>query len=141
MDAPRSAPQPCLRQLRQPPRRPYPCAAWPLSLQIAVAVLLLGAGALLTYKSLVQSLKAGTGTIPAQRIDINTATHAELLLLPGVGESLAQRIVTARSHELFRDIDDLRKVPGIGPATLERLRSRVVVQRHARAMIRSQACR
>jgi competence protein ComEA len=51
------------------------------------------------------------------------ADWPELSLLPGVGETLARRIVESRSkHGRFADLDDLRRVRGIGPKTLERIR-------------------
>ena len=56
-------------------------------------------------------------------IDLNRATAADLEALPGVGPALAARIVAKRdSLNGFGKIDDLKKVRGIGPATLERLR-------------------
>ncbi len=43
--------------------------------------------------------------------------------LPGVGEKLAQRIEQHRAqHGPFLSVEELQKVPGIGPAILERLR-------------------
>ena len=102
-------------------------AIWPRPLQVAVGALLLAALGALACKSLLQTLDAGSSTIPAQQIDLNAATHAELLLLPGVGDNLAQRIANVRGQGLFKSVDDLRKVPGIGPATLERLRAWVYV--------------
>jgi competence protein ComEA len=102
-------------------------AVWSRSRQIALGVLL-GAGLfLLVYKSLTQSLQAGFSTLPAQRVELNSAEHADLLLLPGVGENLAERIIKARAQAPFQKVEDLRKVPGIGPATLERLRPLVYV--------------
>jgi competence protein ComEA len=57
------------------------------------------------------------------KIDINEADWPELALMPGIGEQLAQRIVEERqTGGLFRDIDDLRRVRGIGPKTLEGMR-------------------
>jgi competence protein ComEA len=53
------------------------------------------------------------------KLDVNTATSAELLGLPGVGPVLAQRIVAARPYQTA---DDLRKVKGIGPKIYERIR-------------------
>lgn len=57
------------------------------------------------------------------RIDVNSASAAELALLPGLGPSLAQRIVDDRAaHGPFKSIDDLDRVRGIGKAIIERLR-------------------
>jgi competence protein ComEA len=65
----------------------------------------------------------------ALRVDLNSADHARLLQLPGVGESLARRIEEYREqYGRFRDVDELRGVSGIGPATLERLRPFVCAQ-------------
>ena len=53
-------------------------------------------------------------------IDINSATEAELLELPGIGETLAQRILTYRSQNgFFSAPEELLNVPGIGQAKLE----------------------
>jgi competence protein ComEA len=55
-------------------------------------------------------------------LDVNRASAAELELLPAVGPSLAARIVADRaSRGPFRTIDDLARVRGIGPRTIERL--------------------
>jgi competence protein ComEA len=55
--------------------------------------------------------------------DINQADWPELCELPGIGATLARRIVEHRqSHGPFRSLDDLRRVRGIGPKTLERIR-------------------
>lgn len=58
-------------------------------------------------------------------VNPNTATEAELRRLPGVGPSLAARIVAARP---FTTIDDLRRVPGVGPAALANLRDRLALE-------------
>lgn len=56
-------------------------------------------------------------------VDVNTATAAELAALPGIGPALARRVVEWRAaHGPFRGVDALNDVPGIGPATVERLR-------------------
>lgn len=61
-------------------------------------------------------------------VDINSADWPELSLLPSVGETLAQRIITYRtSHGPFRTVDELQEVTGIGPKTMERLRRYVSV--------------
>lgn len=60
----------------------------------------------------------------ARRIDVNTAPPAELELLPGIGPALAARIVEHReSQGRFGSVDDLQRVKGIGPKTVEKLRA------------------
>jgi competence protein ComEA len=57
------------------------------------------------------------------RININTATAAELELLPGIGPALAARIVEDREKKgPFKSVDDLDRVRGIGPETIRKLR-------------------
>ena len=57
------------------------------------------------------------------RIDVNSATWVEWGQLDGIGDALARRIVADREQNgPFRSIDDLRRVRGIGPKTLERMR-------------------
>jgi competence protein ComEA len=56
-------------------------------------------------------------------VDINKAEWPELAELPEIGPTLAQRIVEMRATDgPYRDHDDLRRVRGIGPLTLERIR-------------------
>jgi competence protein ComEA len=60
--------------------------------------------------------------------DLNHATVADLLCLPGVGRVLAERIVAERTaHGPFRDIADLARVRGFGTARIERLRNGVTI--------------
>jgi len=64
----------------------------------------------------------------ATPLDVNLASAAELERLPGVGPALAARIVDVRAREgPFGSVDDLRRVRGVGGATLERLRPRLIV--------------
>lgn len=61
-------------------------------------------------------------------LDLNRATAAELEKLPGIGPVLAKRIVEWReTHGPFQSVQDLLKVPGIGPKTLEGLLDKVTV--------------
>jgi len=56
-------------------------------------------------------------------VDLNTASVVELALLPGVGPSISQRIVDSRRDDgRFDRVDELERVRGIGPVTLERIR-------------------
>jgi competence ComEA-like helix-hairpin-helix protein len=56
-------------------------------------------------------------------IDVDRASAAELERLPGIGPSLAARIVAERDRSgPFRGAEALLRVPGIGPRILERIR-------------------
>ena len=61
-----------------------------------------------------------------QIVNINTATIGELHELPGVGRATAAAIVAEREQNgPFAGVDDLDRVPGIGPAKLRALRELV----------------
>lgn len=65
---------------------------------------------------------------PDMRIEINSASAAELALLPGLGPQLAQRIVDDRAARgPFASIEELDRVPGIGRAIVERVKPYAVV--------------
>ncbi|MEO6527666.1 MAG: ComEA family DNA-binding protein [Gemmatimonadaceae bacterium] len=58
----------------------------------------------------------------AGRVDLDRATEAEIDRLPRVGPALARRLIANRdSFGAFGSIEALRRVRGIGPATIERL--------------------
>jgi competence protein ComEA len=65
---------------------------------------------------------------PGAKININTATMAELDELPGIGPGYAQRIIDYReSYGPFTSIEEIQNVPGIGPATFARIRDLITV--------------
>jgi competence protein ComEA len=108
---------------------PAVLTAWPPSAQWATAFLLGVATSLLAVQgfghlrwgSRPTEWERGDGL--AYRIDLNRAGRPELLQIPGVGESLAQRIEDRRrEHGPFRSVDELTEVRGVGPATLARVR-------------------
>ena len=62
-------------------------------------------------------------------VNINTATAAELQLLPGIGESRAQAVLVLRKQNGgFKSVDELAQVKGIGSTVLERMRPYVRIQ-------------
>jgi competence protein ComEA len=61
-------------------------------------------------------------------VNINTATKEELTTLKGVGDKRAQEIIDYRKKNgNFKSVDDLEKVPGIGPGLMKQIRSDVTV--------------
>ena len=70
-----------------------------------------------------------TAAASVEKININTASVKELQKLDGVGRGVAQRIVDYReANGPFKRGEDLRKVDGVGAATFERNRDRIVVK-------------
>jgi len=77
----------------------------------------------------------GTGVMAAPsgsemgggKINVNTASVAELASLPGIGPAKAQAIVDHRAKEPFTRAEDLRKVKGIGPKLYDAIREQITV--------------
>ena len=74
-------------------------------------------------------LLSGTALAGGERVNINTADAATLdRVLDGVGPSKAEAIIAYRkANGAFRSADQLASVKGIGLATVERNRDRIVV--------------
>ncbi len=63
------------------------------------------------------------------QIDLNEADRATLLQIPGVGDKMAERIISYReAHGPFHSLQQLLEIQGIGSATLERLRPWIEVK-------------
>ena len=76
-----------------------------------------------------RQMPVGPAVTPVQlqlRLNPNTASAAELELLPRIGPTIAAKIVAYRAaadeHPVFRRAENLDRVPRIGPATVEALR-------------------
>ena len=75
------------------------------------------------------AVACGTGASP-HPLDLNTATTAELEALPGIGPRHAKSIIASRNARggHFVSIDDLLKIDGIGPKTVDGIRALVEVR-------------
>lgn len=62
-----------------------------------------------------------SGKNSSLKVNLNTATQAELEVLPGVGTGLAQQIIAARQQQPFASLEDLDRVSGIGLSKLAQL--------------------
>ena len=72
---------------------------------------------------------SSSGKEVAKKININRATLEELETLPGIGAVYARNIIEYRkAHGPFQTIEELDKVQGIGPATIERIRDLITLQ-------------
>ena len=94
---------------------------------VTAAFLLFNAGIFLLRNHQVLFEQATESTQNASqtgRIDLNSATFEKLMLLPGIGETLAQRIITYRETVgPFRQTEDLLNVEGIGRDSLSEIQN------------------
>ena len=80
-----------------------------------------------------QSLETLQESAPAQqnqeeKINLNTATEAELQTISGIGAKKAQEIIRFRDEQgPFKTVEELKNVPGIGEKTVERLKDMLTV--------------
>ncbi|MBI4177819.1 protein kinase [bacterium] len=122
--------------------RPKPVLAWSMA---GTAAVLIAAGSILYFRdetasapetsksprnrydyeeSLpVQKLK------PGEKININTASASELKRVPGVGNTIARRIIGQReNYGRFKSINELLDVDGIKEKTFEKIKNHVTVE-------------
>lgn len=65
---------------------------------------------------------------PKAKVNINTATQAELESLPRIGPKVAQRIIDYRAQNgNFKKIEDLMKVKGIGEKIFAQIKDLITV--------------
>ena len=77
--------------------------------------------------ALAPGFAAGASTVGV--VNINTASAAELALLPGVGAQRADAIIAARkARGGFKRAEDLIEVEGIGAVMLERMRPNLALK-------------
>jgi competence protein ComEA len=89
-------------------------------MMVAAMVLLAGGHAVAATTAPAAASAESSG-----KVDVNSASAAELASLPGIGDSKAAAIIAEREKKPFASVDDLERVRGIGARTVEDLRSKV----------------
>ncbi len=65
---------------------------------------------------------------PKAKININTATQAELETLPRIGPKVAQRVIDYRNQNgSFKKVEDIMKVKGIGEKIFAEIKDLITV--------------
>lgn len=94
---------------------------------VPVALTLLIAPALAATATRTETITASAPV--GGKVNINTASVKDLMMLTGVGKKVAEKIVEYRgAHGAFRKAEDVRKVEGLGDALWERNKDRIVVK-------------
>ena len=90
---------------------------------------------------LAACVAAGTTKKPPPKpVNINTATSEQLQTVPGIGPATADKILQMRkSYGSFKSVDDLLAIRGIGPKRLDKMRKYLTVGKPAAASNKPQA--
>ncbi len=79
--------------------------------------------------AVVFGLALSVGMVHADaKININTAPSEVLQTLPGIGPALAERIIAFRAETPFANIEDIKKVSGIGDAVFEKVKDLITTE-------------
>ena len=104
---------------------PAPLASLPSSVSSSSE----GGIPLATTESGAKSSNASVEYLTANPVNLNTATQAQLEVLPGVGPKMAERILAFRAENGgFKSVDDLDEVKGIGEKRMATLKPLVKVR-------------
>lgn len=69
---------------------------------------------------------------PVKPVNLNTASSEELQLVPGIGPATAEKILQMRkSYGAFKSVDDLLAIRGLGAKRLEKMRKYLTVGKPA----------
>jgi len=78
------------------------------------------------------SLSGQAAIIKLLCCNLNTASSAELQLVPGIGPATAEKILqTRKSYGAFKDVNDLLAIRGIGQKRLDKMRKYLTVTKPA----------
>jgi len=98
------------------------------AMRVLSAALLCGVLAAAGAAAAPEAAKPAPAAARSSAVDLNSASEEQLQEVPGIGPSLAKKIVDFRKENgPFKSVDDLLKVRGIGEKSLERLRPHLTV--------------
>jgi competence protein ComEA len=82
---------------------------------------------LIALSVLIASVAVAAQTPAVDKIDLNKATIEQLTSLPGIGNSIAARIVEYRAKTPFTSIEQIMEVKGIGQKTFDKIKDLITV--------------
>lgn len=71
---------------------------------------------------------ASKKSAPASPVNLNTASKVELMKLPGIGESTAEKIIDYRKNKRFSTISEIMNVKGIGEKKYDKIKPFLIVK-------------
>jgi competence protein ComEA len=84
--------------------------------------------ALTPLSALAQQSKSSPKAASTEKVNLNSATAEQLQTLPGVGPSIAKRILDHRTKNgKFNKIEEILNVKGIGEKKFQKMKDRLVV--------------
>ncbi len=96
---------------------------------VLVSMVFLGVGSGPTPGLAAEETSKKSAAAAELRVNLNTATSEELTALPGIGDTIAARIVTYRKKNgSFTKVEELMNVKGVGEKTFLRLRPHLFVE-------------
>ena len=97
-------------------------------MNLAFAVLVCLSLVLTPISALAQQSAASGKAAPIEKVNLNSATLEQLQTLPGVGPSLAKKILEHRTKNgKFNKIEEIINVKGVGEKKFQKMRDRLVV--------------
>ena len=94
-----------------------------------ISMALLGLGASVLFKKYASFKELPQGRHLKQKINLNNASQEDLVFLPGIGPTIARKIIEYReANGDFIDLEDLKQIKGMRNQTLEKIEDFVVIE-------------
>jgi competence protein ComEA len=76
----------------------------------------------------VETMAAAARLTLGEKLDVNTSSQEDLMLVPQMKAGFAAAMVNLRNSKPWQSLDDLEEIPGVGPRTIEKWRSYLKVK-------------